>query len=110
MTYNVIEELIKLRITLPFTKVVKIPQERENFLKLLDGPSERVEVVVTSPKQSQNQSTAKLGGKIPPFYISIENHVVLLHNCLVDIGMKRKYHAIGGHRGTGYELHQVLRN
>jgi hypothetical protein len=25
-------------------------------------------------------------GNIPPFYISIENHDVALHNCLVDIG------------------------
>jgi hypothetical protein len=27
-----------------------------------------------------------LRGKIPPFYISIENHDVVLHNCLVDTG------------------------
>jgi hypothetical protein len=39
MTYNVLEELSKLRITLPFTKVVKIPQQREFFLILLDDPS-----------------------------------------------------------------------
>jgi len=26
-------------------------------------------------------------GKIPPFYISIENHDVALHNCLVATGM-----------------------
>jgi ribonuclease HI len=86
MTYNVVEDLSKLRITFPFTEVVKIPQQRENILKLLDDPSEREEVVVTSPKQSQSQSTAKLRGKIPPFYISIENHDVALHNCLVDTG------------------------
>jgi hypothetical protein len=86
MTYNVVEDLSKLRITLPFTEVVKIPQQRENILRLLDDPSEKEEVVVTSLKQSQNQSTAKLRGKIPPFYISIENHDVALHNCLVDTG------------------------
>jgi hypothetical protein len=86
MTYNVVEDLSKLRITLPFTEVVKIPQQRENILRLLDDPSEKVEVVVTSPKQSQNKSTIKLRGKIPPFYISIENHDVALHNCLVDTG------------------------
>jgi ribonuclease HI len=67
--------------------VVKIPQQRQNILKLLDDPSERDEVVVTSPKQSQSPSTAKLRGKIPPFYISIENHDVALHNCLVDTGV-----------------------
>ena len=27
-----------------------------------------------------------MSGKISPFYISIENHDVALHNCLVDIG------------------------
>jgi hypothetical protein len=46
MTYNVIEDLIKLRITLPFTEVVKIPHQRENILKLLDDPYERAEVVL----------------------------------------------------------------
>jgi hypothetical protein len=86
MKYNVVEDLSKLRITLPFTEVVKIPQQRENILILLDDPSEKVEVVVTSLKQSQSKSTVKLRGKIPPFYISIENHDVALHKCLVDIG------------------------
>jgi hypothetical protein len=86
MKYNVIEDLSKLRITLPFTEVVKIPQQRENILRLLDDPSGKMEVVVTSLKQIQNKSTIKLRGKIPPFYISIENHDVALHNCLVDTG------------------------
>jgi len=85
-TYNVEEDLSKLRITPPFIEVVKIPQQREKILNLLDDPYERVEVVATSPKQTPEQSTTKLRGKIPPFYISIENHVVALHNYLVDIG------------------------
>jgi hypothetical protein len=66
--------------------VVKILQQRENILRLLDDPSEKVEDVVTSPKQIQNKSTIKLRGKIPPFYISIEKHDVPLHNYLVDTG------------------------
>jgi hypothetical protein len=41
MTYNVVEDLNKLRITLPFIEVVKIPQQRENIFKLLDDPSKR---------------------------------------------------------------------
>jgi hypothetical protein len=53
----------------------------------LDDPSERNEVVVTNPKPSQSLSTAKMRGKILPFYISIENHDVALHNCLVETGM-----------------------
>ena len=54
MNYNVIDDLSKLRITLPFTEVVKIPQQRENILKLLDEPNEIIEVVSVNPKQSQN--------------------------------------------------------
>jgi hypothetical protein len=87
MKYNVVDDLSKLRITLSFTEVVKIPQQRENILKLLDEPAERIEAVEASPKQSQSTSTIKLRGKVPPFYISIENHDVALHNCLVDTGM-----------------------
>jgi hypothetical protein len=86
MTYNVVDDLSKLRITLPFTEVVKIPQQRENILRLLDDLSEKVESVVTTLKQIQNKSTVKFRGKIPPFYISIENHDVALHNFLVDTG------------------------
>jgi len=54
MTYNVIDDLTKLRITLIFMEVVKIPQQRENILKILDEPSNRIEVVVVNPKQYQN--------------------------------------------------------
>jgi hypothetical protein len=86
MTYNVMEDLSKLRITFPFTEVVKILKQRKNILKLLDDPSERTKVVVTTPKQNQSPSTTKLRGKRPPFYISIENHDVALHNRLVDTG------------------------
>jgi hypothetical protein len=32
-----------------------------------------------------------LRGKIPPFYISIENHDVALHNCLVDTSATNNY-------------------
>jgi ribonuclease HI len=86
MTYNIIEDISKLRITLPFMEVIKIPQQRENLLRILDEPSSRMDVVVANPRKNQNISTVRLKGKVPPFYISIENHDVALHNCLVDTG------------------------
>jgi hypothetical protein len=46
----------------------------------LDNPSERTKVVVTTLKHNQSPSIAKMRGKIPPFYISIENHDVALYN------------------------------
>jgi hypothetical protein len=49
MTYNVVEDS-KLRITLPSSEVVKIPQQMEKVSIFLDDSSEKAEVVVTSPK------------------------------------------------------------
>jgi hypothetical protein len=46
MTYNIIDDLTKLQITLPFLEVVKIPQQKEILLKVLengDKPATRVE-------------------------------------------------------------------
>jgi hypothetical protein len=84
MMYNVVDDLSKLRITFPFMEVVKIPQQRENILKILDEPGSRMEAIVASPRKIQTTSVVKMRGKVPPFYISIENHDVVLHNCLVD--------------------------
>jgi hypothetical protein len=36
MKYNMVDELTKLQITLPFIEVVKIPKKRENILNILD--------------------------------------------------------------------------
>jgi hypothetical protein len=52
----------------------------------LDDPFGKMEAVFISMKQIHNTSTIQLRCKIPPFYISIENHDVSLHNFLVDIG------------------------
>jgi hypothetical protein len=49
MTYNIIDDLTKLHISLLFLEVVKIPQQKENLLKVLengDKPNTRVEAVI----------------------------------------------------------------
>jgi hypothetical protein len=71
MTYNVIYDLSKLRITLSFMEVVKIMQLRQNILKILDEPSHRMEVVASSSKKQQNNSIGRPKGKVPLFYITI---------------------------------------
>jgi hypothetical protein len=86
MNYNLVDELAKLKITLPFMEVVKIPQQRENILKILDDTNSRIEAVVMNTRQQHNISSVRSRGKVPPFYISIENHDFTLHNCLVDSG------------------------
>jgi hypothetical protein len=85
MTYNVIDDLSKLRITFPFMEVVKIPQQRKNILKFLDEPIHRMEVVASGSRQQQSNLN-RTKGKVPPFYLTIENHDVVLHNCMVDTG------------------------
>jgi hypothetical protein len=52
MTYNVVEDLRKSSITLPFTEAVKIPKQRGNILRFLDDPYENAKFVFTSLKQS----------------------------------------------------------
>jgi hypothetical protein len=71
MTYNVVDELTKIWITLPLMEVVKIPQQRDNILNILDGtisPSPKIEVVVINTKQQKKNSIpARPRGKAPPF-------------------------------------------
>ena len=73
-----------------------------------------MEAVVTTPKQNQSSSTAKMRGKIPPFYISIENHDVALHNCLVDIGVTNNImpftvmEALGMSCTKYYEIDEII--
>jgi hypothetical protein len=50
MTYNIMDDLLKLRITFPFIEVVKIPQQRENILKILEDADTRMEVAVINSK------------------------------------------------------------
>jgi len=45
-----------------------------------------MEVVASSSKKQQNNSTGRLKGQVPPLYIMIENHDVVLHNCMIDTG------------------------
>jgi hypothetical protein len=54
MTYNVIDDSSKLRITLLFMEVVKILEQRENLLRILDDSDTRMEFVVINSKQQQN--------------------------------------------------------
>jgi hypothetical protein len=65
MTYNVIDDLSKLIITFPFMEVVKIPQQRENLLRILDDSDTRMEVAVINSKQQQSYSSTKPRGKFP---------------------------------------------
>jgi hypothetical protein len=89
MAYNVVNDLTKLQITLPFLEVVKIPQQKENTLKVLgneDKHNTRVDAVVMDSQQQCVGPLTRTRGKIPPFFISLETHKLILHNCMVNSG------------------------
>jgi hypothetical protein len=67
-------------------KVVKIPQQRENILNILDDSDTRMEVVAINSRKQQKFSSINPRGKVPSFYITIENHDVVLHNCFFYSG------------------------
>jgi hypothetical protein len=43
-----------------------------------------MEAIASNSKQQKNISTTRPKGKVPHFYINIENHDVVLHNCMND--------------------------
>jgi hypothetical protein len=81
MNYNLVYELAKLMITLPFMEVFKIPQQRENLLKILDDTNSRIEAVVMNTRKQQNIKSIRPRGKVPPAYISLE--IMISHNTIV---------------------------
>ena len=76
----------KLLIKQRLMKVVKLSHQRENILKILDDTHSRIEATVMTTRQQHIVSLVRPRGKVPPFYISIENHDLTLHNWLVDSG------------------------
>jgi hypothetical protein len=95
-------------------EVVNIPQQRENILNILDDTNTRIEVVVMNTRQQQNVSSIRPRGKVPPFYISIENHDFTLHNCLVDSGATNNIMPLSVMEALGmgctkyYEIEEII--
>jgi hypothetical protein len=54
-------------------------------------------------KQQHNVSSVIPRGKVPPFYISIENHDFSLHNCLVDSGATKNIMPLSMMEALGME-------
>ena len=83
-------ELSKIKILVPLLELLKNPSYKESFQKLLQfaipAPNavnleeERPEIYLGSLVQNQNDDNP------PPFYLSLNIHDKLLHNCLLDSG------------------------
>jgi hypothetical protein len=84
INFNMVNEFAKLRISLPFMEVVKIHQQREIILNILDDTNSKIEETQINTRQQKNNSLVRERGKVPPFCIFIETHDFTLHNFLVD--------------------------
>jgi hypothetical protein len=108
MNYNLVDELARLQITLPFMGLVKIPQkrEKENILKILYDTNSGIDAVVMNTRQQQNITSVRTRGKVPPFYIYLENHDFTLHNFLVDSGTTNNVMPLSVMEALGMECTQ----
>jgi hypothetical protein len=59
-------------------------------LKIFDDSDTRMEVAVIIPRKQQIYSSAKPKPKVPPFYTTIENNEVIMHNCSIDSGSNNR--------------------
>lgn len=70
-------------------EVLKIPQQKENLIKALEDEIPReslLEATTISQKPQVSSQQKHLGGKVPPFFISLETEGLIIHNCMVESG------------------------
>lgn len=86
--FNFELELSKIKIHVPLLELLKNPTYRESFQSLLQPTTpapdsinleeERPSIYLENLVQNQNDDNS------PPFYLSVNIHDKLLHNCLLD--------------------------
>ena len=89
MDYDIVEDLKKIKATVPLFKMCKMPQQKERLLKALEASDEKLPAS-NQPQEEEEIGETSVGGKSkrkhPPFLLTFEifNHNV--HNCLADSG------------------------
>ena len=91
--FSLENELGKLKIHVPLTKLLKNPSYKESFLKMINSASnqpisdmvnlqeENTRIFIGSAlaEKTENEAVAS-----PPFYITLTVHEQMIHNCLLD--------------------------
>ena len=96
MDYDIVEDLNKIKVTVPLFEMCKVPQQKERLLKVLETSDEKL-LVNNQPQEEEEIGETSVGGKSkskhPPFLLTFEifNHNV--HNFLVDSGGVDKCYA-----------------
>ena len=89
MDYDIVEDLKKIKATIPLFEMCKVPQQKERLLKALEASDETLPTD-NQPQEEEEIGETSIGGKSkskhPPLLLTFEifNHNV--HNCLVDSG------------------------
>ena len=89
MDYDIVEDLKKIKATVPLFEMCKVPQQKERLLKALETSDEQLPTS-NQPQEEEEIGETNIGGKSkrkhPPFLLTFEifNHNV--HNCLVYLG------------------------
>jgi ribonuclease HI len=90
--FSLEHEISKIKIPIPLTELVKTNSYRSHILKWLQ-PSSVVDPVTDVINLQDEKPTIVLGPIVeerddstPPFYVSLNVHDKILHNCLLDSG------------------------
>jgi hypothetical protein len=90
-SFSLEHEINKIKISVPLLELMKIEPFRKTVLKALQSPTQ-VTFLDTANLEDENP-TVTIGPHIediidasPPFYISLNVHDKILHNCLMDFG------------------------
>ena len=91
--FNIQSELAKLKISIPFNELLRNQEYRNTITKMISNQGE------THPDMlelTDGNPTSVLGSKIdsvdsedeqvPPFYMSLNVHDIVLHNAILDLG------------------------
>ena len=91
--FNLENELGKIKIPMPFTKLMKNPSYKNLVLKMIGSPNSQphydtVNLQEGSPKifigSALAEKTENEAGASPPFYITLTIHEQMIHTCLLD--------------------------
>lgn len=91
MSFNIEHELSKIKIHVPLTELMKNEPFKTSIMKVLQPPayvgsSDVINLQDENPTITVGPHIEDGSDASPPFYISLNVHDKILHNCLMDYG------------------------
>ena len=80
MDYDIVEDLKKIKATVPLFKMCKVPQQKERLLKALEASDEKLPAD-NQPQEEEEIGETSVGGKSkrknPPFLLTFEILIIM---------------------------------